>query len=209
MSYKKLILWLKPIEYNKYSQISSNEKLMLYAALKLTEKEIPLTFSYLCIATFKFFPEKFYFDEEFREYPAWEKLNRTYMHLKYTKWKQPYISWSITDWFFLTKYWRQQAEGVTETIDNWKITTTTTKKTINDSHKQGRWQYQLFIQSDWYKNFEEKWVYDEMNVWYFFKVTPYTQTPLIEKKLKTWLTYAKEDKDTKCIEYINKILSSI
>ena len=47
------------------------------------------------------------------------------------------------------------------------------------------------------------WIYS------FFNVMPFTQKASIKKTLELWLKYAKEDNNTKCIEFINKLLSSL
>ncbi|MBR6640974.1 MAG: hypothetical protein IKL08_02120, partial [Clostridia bacterium] len=83
MSYREIINKLKPIEYSKYKDVTSNEKLMIYVASVLEKQNVPLTFNYICIATFKMFPDTFWCDEEFKEFPSIDRLNRTYMHLKY------------------------------------------------------------------------------------------------------------------------------
>ena len=61
MGYKDIINSLEPIEYSKYKDITSYEKLMIYVAKILEEKKVPLTFNYLCISAFKIFPDAFCF----------------------------------------------------------------------------------------------------------------------------------------------------
>ena len=109
MSYKEIINKLKPFEYSKYKNISSNEKLMIYAAYELEKKHVPLTFNYICIASFKLFPEKFCCDEEFKEFPSVDRLNRTYMHLKYVKKGKPYLAGSVKDGYSITNFGKANA----------------------------------------------------------------------------------------------------
>ena len=53
MSYKEIINSYQAIDYSKYKDITSYEKLMLYVARELKKSKVPLTFNYLCVATFK------------------------------------------------------------------------------------------------------------------------------------------------------------
>lgn len=210
MSFKDKINNLKPIEYKEHFKNLSFEKFMLYAALTLEEKEIPLTFSYLCIATYKLFPEKFWFDDEFTEYPAWEKLNRTYMHLKYVpKGKDPFLSWSIEKWYNLTNYWRQQAKMAKAIIDWDEIQITAPRTKKNVKVKQWRWKYNSFLNSNRYKKYDEKWEFDELWIYSFFWFSPFSQNEYIKNTLKTWKEYAKEDENIKCLQYIDKLLSML
>ncbi len=111
MSYKELIDWLKPFAYSQYKDVTSYEKLMMYAALKLEEIKVPLTFNYICIASFKLFPDKFCCDNEFKEFPSVDRLNRTMMHLKYVKNWGSCLTWSIGNWYQITNLWRAVAKN--------------------------------------------------------------------------------------------------
>lgn len=211
MSYKEIINNLKPIEYKSYFDDLSFEKFMLYTALTLEEMGIPLTFSYLCIATYKLFPEKFCFDDEFKEYPAWERLNRTYMHLKYVpKGKTPYISGSVGAWYSFTEFWRTEAKNAKAIIDSGEIQKKTPNKKKNVNwNKQWRWRYNDFLESRWFKEYEETWKFDEILVYSFFQVTPFTQKSNIKMSLNLWLGFAEEDNNIRCVEYIKRFLSTL
>ncbi|MDD2516259.1 MAG: hypothetical protein PHF26_03510, partial [Candidatus Gracilibacteria bacterium] len=82
LNYVKFIKNIVP-EYKAeiYTNVSSREKLVVYAMAYLENNKIPLLFNYICVATFKLFPEKFGFGE-FNEYPHIEMLNRTILHLR-------------------------------------------------------------------------------------------------------------------------------
>lgn len=215
MSFKEIINNLEPLEYKDYFEDLSYETFMLYAALTLEEKKVPLTFSYLCIATFKLFPDMFAFDEEFKEYPAWERLNRTYMHLKYpsNKWTPACIEWIVETWYNFTNYWRQKAEIAKAMIDTWEIKKNVRRKTEKkegNGKKQWYSQYsEKFLKSPWFKTYEETWKVNPMWIYSFFDVAPFSQKSYIKQTLELWLNYAKEENNTKCIEFINKLLSSL
>ena len=67
----KYINFIKKIDRinpQNYSNVSSREKLVVYAMYFLEKNDIPLLFNYICIASFKLFPERFHFGE-FKQYP--------------------------------------------------------------------------------------------------------------------------------------------
>lgn len=209
MSYKETINNLKPLEYKDYFEKLSYETFMLYTASFLEEKWIPITYSYLCIATYKLFPDMFPFDKEFKEYPDWEKLNRTYMHLRYPSNKKlpPCISWTKWTIFKFTEYWKEKAKIAKAKIGLTKITWDIKKK---DDDKQGRWRYDEFLQKcEWLKEYEETWKFDEMSIYSFFEVTPFTHKTIIRESLTMWKGFAEEDNNTRCVEYIKRFLATL
>ena len=209
MGYRNIINELEKIDYSKYKNISSHEKLMLYVALVLEKNNVPITFNYLCVATFKIFPDKFCCDEEFKEFPSVDRLNRTYMHLKYVQKGTSYISGSTKEGFFLTKLGRSFAKETESIIYNTKIDTTI-KAPIIDSHKKGfSKDYFLFISGEGYKEYLETNKVNIMYIWEYFKVTPYTQIKTIKKNLNDILNYAKELDNKECIIFIEKTLEKL
>lgn len=56
---KEIIENIKPFSYSQYKDISSYEKLAVYAACFLEDQNVTLSFNYICIAAFKFFPISF------------------------------------------------------------------------------------------------------------------------------------------------------
>lgn len=208
MGYKEIINDLKPIDYSKYKDITSYEKLMIFVAKKIEGKGVPLTFNYLCIAAFKIFPDVFCCDEEFREFPSVDRLNRTLMHLKYVKTGKPYITGSPKLGYSITKYGYMIAEEV-ETLIGYTEINKNIEKPVIDKHKKGFNDYSEFISGEGYKNYLKTGEIDDMYIWSFFKVTPYTQLKSTIKNLKDILSYAKEQKDEKCIKYIEQIIEII
>ena len=207
MSYKQLIDNIKPFQYSEYSSITSNEKLMLYAALVLEKMNIPLTFNYLCVATFKIFPEKFCLDEEFKEFPSVDRLNRTVMHLKYVKNSPPYIAGSVKDGYDLTKLGRTYALEVEAIIYNTEVDKTIKAPPV-DRHKKGfSKDYLLFKEGSGYKKYLDTGIVDEMYIWEYYKIIPFTQMKSTKENLGNILNYAKERKDDECATFIETILS--
>jgi len=209
MSYKELIDSFNPIIYSKYVTITSYEKLMLYVALELEDKKIPLTFNYLCISAFKIFPDAFCCDDEFKEFPSIDRLNRTMMHLKYVQKGMPYLAGSIKTGYSITKLGRALAMEVKSVIDNSEVNKTI-KAPVVDSHKKGYSRdYLLFIDGLEYRDYLNTNVIDFMYIWKFFKITPFTQIKTTKENLKNILNYAKEKKDKKCIVFVEEVLKKI
>lgn len=206
MGYKDIINELKPFDYSKYEDISSYEKLMLYTALIIERKGIPLTFNYLCISAFKLFPDVFCCDEEFKEFPSVDRLNRTMMHVKYVQNGQPFLVGSVKDGYSFTKLGKAIAEDV-ESIINSKEINTSSKAPVVDKHKKGfSRDYIMFVSGEKYKKYLKTGEVDLMYIWEFFGITPYTQLKTTKNNLKNILEYSNEKKDKKCIEFIKKAL---
>ena len=209
MSYKEIINNLEPFEYSKYMDITSNEKLMIYSAYVLEKKKIPLTFNYICITSFKLFPEKFCCDEEFKEFPSVDRLNRTMMHLKYVKKGKPYLAGSVEDGYTLTSFGEANAIEVESIINNTKVDKAIKAPTV-DKHKKGiGGDYLRLKETDDYNIYLETGKIDNMFIWKFYNVIPYTQIKFIKENLVTIKQYAKESNDIKCIEFIEKIEKTI
>lgn len=209
MSYKEIINNLEPFEYSKYRDITSNEKLMIYSAYVLEKKKIPLTFNYICITSFKLFPEKFCCDEEFKEFPSVDRLNRTMMHLKYVKKGKPYLAGSVEDGYTLTSFGKANAIEVESIINNTEVDKTIKAPTV-DRHKKGiGGDYLRLKESSDYNIYLETGKIDNMFIWKFYNVIPYTQIKFIKENLITIKQYAKESNDVKCIEFIEKVEETI
>lgn len=209
MSYKDIINSYEAIDYSKYKDITSYEKLMLYVARELRKSGVPLTFNYLCVATFKIFPDVFCIDEEFKEFPSVDRLNRTLMHLKYVKKGKPFITGSTKDGYELTALGKSLAEEVEAIINNTAIDKTVKVKAV-DAHKKGfSKEYLNFIDGEGYKNFCLNNDVDLMYIWEFYNVTPFTRIKNITENLKDVLAYAKEQKNEECIEYVNLLLEKL
>lgn len=204
MSYKEIINKLEPFDYSKYRDISSNEKLMIYAASELEKRSVPLTFNYICIASFKMFPEKFCCDEEFKEFPSVDRLNRTMMHLKYVKKGKPYLAGSIENGYSLTSFGKANALEVESIINN-SIIDKSIKAPVVDKHKKGFGKdYIKFIETAGYKEYLSTAKIDIMFIWEFYNVIPYTQIKFVKESMDDIKQYAMELNDNKCVEFINE-----
>lgn len=209
MRYRDIINNYKAIEYSKYKDITSYEKLMLYVARELRKSGVPLTFNYLCVATFKFFPDVFCIDEEFKEFPSVDRLNRTLMHLKYVKKGKPFLTGSTKEGYELTALGNSLAEEVEAVINNTKIDKTVKVKAV-DAHKKGySKEYLTFIEGKGYKEYLKSKIIDLMYIWEFYNVTPYTRIKNIIENLKDVRAYAKEEQNDDCINYVDNIIEKL
>lgn len=206
MTFKETINSIKKIDYSKYSSIKGDGKFIAYTAYQLKEMGVPLTFNYLCIAAFKFFPDVLCCDEEFKEFPSVDKLNRAMMHAKYVQNGKPFITGTTEKGYELTSYGKSIAMEMNSIFNNIQIDKDI-KAPIIDQHKKGfGHDYSAFIESDGYKSYLESGRIDEKFIWKYYKVTPYTQIRKIQDNLKLVLSYAENQNDTKCIEFIKKLL---
>lgn len=206
MSYKDKINNLKEYDYSQYKDISSCEKLMAFVAYTLQQNGVPLTFNYLCISSFKMFPGKFCLDDEFKEFPSVDRLNRTYMHLKYVKKGKPYITGTQAEGYKLTTYGEAVAEEVGALLNNSKVDKRITAPPV-DQHKKGvSKDYSAFKDSDGFKEFHISGTIDIMSVFEFYNVTPYTRIKMIKSNLNDIYSYATEFNDAELIEYVSKLI---
>ena len=206
MSYKDKINNLKEYDYSQYKDISSNEKLMAFVAYTLQKNMVPLTFNYICVSAFKRFPEKFCCDDEFKEFPSVDRLNRTYMHLKYVKKGKPYITGSQAEGFKLTSYGESVAEEVEALLNNSKIDKTIVAPSV-DQHKKGVGKdYAKFKESEAFEDYESTGVVNIIHLFEFFNVTPYTRIKMIISNLEDILSYAKQFNDMDLENYASKAI---
>lgn len=209
MNYKDKINILKEYKYSQYKDISSSEKLMVFVAYTLQQNHVPLTFNYLCISSFKMFPEKFCLDEEFKEFPSVDRLNRTYMHLKYVKKGKPYITGTTNEGYKLTTYGEAVAEEVESLLNNSIVDKTIIAPPV-DQHKKGfSKDYSKFKKSEGFENYKLTGNVDVMYIFEFFNVTPYTRIKMINKNLEDVLGYAKQFDDKELETYVNKAIEII
>ena len=209
MSYKDQINGLKSFNYSLYKDISSCEKLMIYVAYTLQKNNIPLTFNYICVSSFKMFPEKFCLDEEFKEFPSVDRLNRTYMHLKYVKKGKPYITGTQAEGYKLTTYGESIAEEVEALLNNSKVDSSIVAPPV-DQHKKGvAKDYAKFKKSAGFEEYVSLGKVDIIHVFEFFNVTPYTRIKMIYKNLQDIISYAKQYNDKDLEDYANKAIEII
>ena len=208
MGYKGIIDSFEPIEYSKTKDITSYEKLMLYAVNELVKKNVPLTFNYICIASFKLFPEKFCCDEEFKEFPSVDRLNRTYVHLKYVKKGKSYIAGTMKEGFALTTYGKAMAAEVKALINGTEIDESI-KPVPVDAHKKGNSQYYKIIDSEGFKKYLDSKTIDLKYLWKFFDVAPFTKMKKIKDSLELIAQYAEENNNRECVNYVKNLVKMI
>lgn len=204
MNYADQIREFKALPFSKYAEVSSREKLVVYSMHHLVQRQIPLSFNNICVATFKLFPEKFYFSEEFKEFPHIEMLNRTILHLRPAE--RNYATGSVRQNYELTAAGREVAAQVQADIDGVLSLKRVINTQVMDKHKQTSENDYLRI-----KNSElfQKWVtdgsIDEMSAWGYFDVTPFTQVDRIQRQIKEMLGYANSKPDDELVIFLNKL----
>jgi len=205
--YKDIIKNINAINFEKYASVSSNEKLVVYACKYMLENGIPLTFNYICVVSFKLFPDKFYFDDEFKEYPHIEKLNRTILHTHTSK-TSNLLTGSAKTGYKITEAGKIVANQVESDINSGKIVSI--KKTaVNDYHKKGTVQdYYKLINSTFYMEYVNKESNIELNnLWNYFQVIPFTKIKDIVEHLTILKNHAKSTGDETTIKFVENYLS--
>lgn len=205
-SYTNLINNIKSIEYNKYVSVSSREKLAVYAIKYLNENNIPASFNNICVTLFKLFPDKFYFSEQFKDYPHIEMINRTLLHLRPKE--RNYATGGTRILYKLTKLGEEIAKQVESEI-NLKLKKQHVVKKIMDDHKAESDIEYLKLKNSSYNKKNIDGNYDEMDVWSYFRVTPFTQIDKIKNIIKEIRSIAEEKKDHEVIDLINKFSNTI
>lgn len=204
MTYKEIIEMIEPIEYSKYKDVSSNEKLGAYVAYYLVTKQVPLTFNYLCISMFKMFPDKFCCDEDFKEYPSVDRLNRTLMHMSIAK-TSPILNGTAKNGYQLTNYGKTIGLQVKAIIENTKVDKTIIAPMVDKYKSAPLADYNKFLSSNGYTKYGQTGAVSLDDIWPFFRVIPFTQITTIKKKLVLIKNKAKEENNNQCIEYIERI----
>src|SRR3989344_2425188 len=189
-TFTEFIKRIKPIDYPKYAYVSSREKLVVYAIEYLITKEIPPTFNNICVASFKLFPEKFYFSEDFKEYPHIEMLNRTIMHLRPKE--RNYATGSVGQNYALTRVGEEVAKEVKAEIDRGTTKPPAPKKLMDEHKKTNVNDLNKVKESSVYRTWLNDRKIDDMEIWSFFDVTPYTRLNEVRDFIKSTKTYAKD-----------------
>ncbi len=206
MKEKDFINGIESFKYEKYSIVSSREKLLAFTIQFLVDNGISSTFNNLCIAAFKLFPEKFYFSEDFKEYPHIEMLNRTLLHLRPKE--RNYAIGNSKIPYTLTDVGREIAYQVKNDMITDKVTNKV--KQVMDPHKNESIKLLSKLKnSGILVKYDNGLGISDFDLFDFFKVTPYTQEARIKVKLSKLEQYCsgnKEDKYIKLIEILIKML---
>jgi len=205
--YADFIKKIQSFPYEKYAGVSSREKLVVYTIHYLKTNNIPLTFNNICIATFKLFPEKFYFSEEFKEFPHIEMLNRTILHLRPVE--RNYASGSVKTDYELTALGEEIARQVERDIQQGNSSAPIIPKAMDEHKKTSHNDLHKIITSPIYKTWIESGTLEEMEIWDFYGVTPYTQLDKIKKSIDETRIYAKSSGNNKAVEFLDLMKGQI
>lgn len=211
MTYRDTILAIKPFTKEQCQRISSNEKLAAYTAKYLVEHDVPLTFDYLTVAMFRMYPEVFYLCEDFKEYPAGEKLNRTILHLVDTKNKNNILAGSATKGYALTKYGELVANQTLATLNNENVAPLEKKmRERHNPHKAGaEKEFNTLKSSSQYGEFIKTGKVSDFTAWRIYQVAPFTQNETLRASIKLAIVKAKEQSDEKLVEFANVLLAQL
>ena len=199
---------IKEIDYDRYVDISSLEKMAAYAIKYLNDNQINTTWTNVVIATYSLFPRRFAISEDFLDFPNAERISRTLMHLVPPKGRNYAIGSSKID-YTLTPLGCEVANEVEGIINQEAKIKNRKQEVISSIKTTPMTTYTDIKDSEEFKNYCEKKEYSIDMVWTLYKVIPFTQLDKITKKLVSALKYSQECGDTKCKEFINKMINSI
>ena len=208
MSENEKLRYIKEVDYDRYVDISSLEKLAAYAIKYLNDNDIVTTWTNLVIAIYKLFPRRFAISEDFIDFPNAERINRTLMHLVPPKGRNYAIGSSKID-YTLTPLGKSIADEVESVIMHEAKVKNRKQEVISSIKATPMTSYTEIIESSEYKNYCKKNDYSIDMIWTLYKVIPYTQQDKIMKKLNASLRYAQENNDEQCVEFISKMIDSI
>jgi hypothetical protein len=213
MNYRDSINAIVPFKKEQYAHIKSDSRLGACTAYILTQKGIPLTMNYLGIAMFKMFPDNFYCDEDFKEYPSLDRLNREIcMHMTITKKKsEAFLAGSAKKGFQLTKYGEFVGRETKISIEK-SITNLDQNYQVNqlDKHKNGKSkEYFKLTSSNYFKEYKLLGNLSKNFVWKLFDVIPFTKVSSIKKQLKLAEVKARELNDDTAVSFINEIYKQL
>ena len=195
---------IKKIAYSKYANVSSREKLVAYTIKYLDSNGIPTNFNNICIAAFKLFPERFYFSEEFKDYPHIEMLNRTILHLRPKE--RNYAQGSVKTLYRLTKVGRAVADQVEIDIKTGSSDAARLPSKPVDIHKKTAHNDLHKIKtSDIYKCWLESGEVKTLDAWRFFDVTPFTQYDRIKQDIKQLKIDAKSQEAEETVTFLTQL----
>lgn len=199
---------IKEVDYDRYVDISSLEKLAAYAIKYLDDNGISTTWTNLVIATYYLFPRKFAISEEFIDFPNAERLNRTLMHLVPPKGRNYAIGNTKID-YTLTPLGLSIAKEVEETINAEAKVTNRKQEVISSIKVTPMTCYEDIKNSEEYKSFSSGNGFSVDMIWTLYKVIPFTQKDRITKKLIQAKKYAQENSDKKCAKFIDLMINAL
>lgn len=199
---------IKEIDYDKYVDISSLEKLAAYGIKYLEDNDITTTWTNLVIATYYLFPRKFAISEDFLDFPNAERLNRTLMHLVPPKGRNYAIGSTKVD-YKLTPLGKEIAAEVEKTICGEAKVIGRKQEVISKTKNTSMKYYLDIIESKEYKQFLNDNNVDIDYLWSIYKVIPFTQKDKIIKSLKSAKIHADNNNDINCSAFIERLLKFI
>lgn len=189
--------------FEKYSGISSREKMVVYAIKYLSEQGIETTFDYVCITAFKLFPEEFKLSKEFPEYPDIAGLNRTLMHLRPED--RGLATGKTNTNYVLTQKGLELANLVAEGLEKGVFISQTTVRHDTVKEKLDTKEYLSFIGKEQYKQYLKNQIYSISMIWQIFGVIPFTNLEKLLLKLKNIIAVAINKNDTDCLTLAQKM----
>jgi len=201
--YIKFIRDLKPFKDVFYKNVSSMEKLIVYAMYFLETENISLSFNYVCIAAYKLFPERFHFGD-FKEYPHIEMLNRTLLHLR-PKERNYAVGDGKKSFFKLTQLGYQVAGEVEKELKIKNVKNKTRQVKIDSVKITPKKDLEEIKKNKTYNFWKESKIINESDLWNFFDVIPYTRIKYIKNRILELKKFARDYNEKIIYEFLSDL----
>ena len=195
---------IKALEHGRYAAIEEKENLLTYTIQFLMKKGIESTFPYLCVASFKLFPEEFCLDEEFKNELDSHKVK------KYTErlLEKDFIK-KKNDAFKLTKKGKDVAKDTSAAFYSGDTKMDLDKDDTRIGSDDVSKNYTELQLSKQYSSYLVNKRADLKDLWSFFGVTPHTKTNKIQSYLEEINEYAKSIGDKPMIAFTETMLEDL
>ncbi len=199
MKYLSFIRNIRATDREKYKDVSSREKLVVYTMKFLEDNNIPLSFNYICVATYKLFPERFHLGE-FEEYPHIEMLNRTILHLRPQE--NNYAKGTAKIGYEITKLGYYIADQVSKELEGGFKKGKGSGIIIDQVKKMPSNTAMKYLNSSIYKKWKESLEITEDDFWNLFKTIPYSRIDYIKNEIKELKNFTKSKEDDEKASFV-------
>lgn len=195
---------IKPLEHGRYAAIEEKHHLLTYTMQFLMKKGIESTFPYLCVASFKLFPEEFCLDEEFKNELDSHKV-RKYLDRLF---EEDLIKGKEGP-FKLTRKGKDVAKETSAAFYSGDTKMDIDKDDTRIGSDDVSKNYTELQLSKQYSSYLVNKRADLKDLWSFFGVTPHTKTDKIQEYLEEINEYAKSIGDKPMIAFTQTMLDDL
>ncbi len=195
---------IKALEHGRYAAIEEKQNLLTYTIQFLMKKGIESTFPYLCVGSFRLFPEEFCLDEEFKN-----ELDS----LKVRKYADRLLEEDLIKEkdgaFKLTQKGKDVAKDTSAAFYSGDTKMDLDKDDTRIGSDDVSKNYTELQLSKQYSSYLVNKRADLKDLWSFFGVTPHTKSDKIQAYLEEINDYAKSIGDKPMIAFTETMLEDL